>query len=75
MEWQTQGLPPFIQSFFSPVKILDSDTKTINLTLETQQVCIGDSISFEPELNGIAGSTYTWTKNGRSIMLLSILEK
>ena len=58
----TQGLPPFIQSFFSPVKILDSDTKTINLTLETQQVCIGDSFSFEPELNGIAGSTYTWTK-------------
>jgi len=58
----TQGLPPFIQSFFSPVKILDSDTKTINLTLETQQVCIGDSFSFEPELNGIAGSTFAWTK-------------
>ena len=58
----TQGLPPFIQSFFSPVKILDSDTKTIDLTLETQQVCIGDSFSFEPELTGIAGSTFTWTK-------------
>ncbi len=60
----TQGLPPFIQSFFSPVKILDSDTKTVDLTLETQQVCIGDSFSFEPELNGVAGSTYKWTKTG-----------
>ncbi|WKD86880.1 hypothetical protein KCTC32516_02260 [Polaribacter huanghezhanensis] len=60
----TQGLPPFIQSFFSPVKILDSDTKTIDLTTGTHQVCIGDSFSFEPELNGVAGSTYTWTKTG-----------
>ena len=60
----TQGLPPFIQSFFSPVKILDSETKTINLTIGTQQVCIGDSFSFEPELNGISGSTYKWTKTG-----------
>ena len=60
----TQGLPPFIQSFFSPVKILDSDTKTINLTLGTHQVCIGDSFSFEPELNGGSGSTYRWTKTG-----------
>ena len=60
----TQGLPPFIQSFFSPVKILDSDTKTIDLTQVTKQVCIGDSFSFEPELNGIAGSTFKWTKDG-----------
>jgi gliding motility-associated-like protein len=60
----SEGLPPFIQSFFSPVKILDSETKTINLTIGTQQVCIGDSFSFEPELDGIAGSTYKWTKTG-----------
>lgn len=60
----TQGLPPFIQSFFSPVKILDSDTKSVDLTLGTQQVCIGDSFSFEPELVGIAGSTFKWTKTG-----------
>lgn len=60
----TQGLPPFIQSFFSPVKILDSDTKSIDLTLGSHQVCIGDSFSFEPELNGLAGSTYKWTKIG-----------
>jgi gliding motility-associated-like protein len=60
----TQGLPPFIQSFFSPVKILDSDTKTIDLTIGTKQICIGDSFSFEPELNGVAGSTYAWTKTG-----------
>ena len=60
----SEGLPPFIQSFFSPVKILDSDTKTINLTLGTHQVCIGDSFSFEPELSGLAGSTFKWTKIG-----------
>jgi len=60
----SEGLPPFIQSFFSPIKILDSETKTINLTIGTQQVCIGDSFSFEPELNGISGSTYKWTKTG-----------
>ncbi|MDG2074156.1 MAG: T9SS type B sorting domain-containing protein [Polaribacter sp.] len=60
----TQGLPPFIQSFFSPVKILDSDTKSIDLTLGTQQVCIGNTFSFEPELTGIAGSTFKWTKAG-----------
>jgi gliding motility-associated-like protein len=58
----SEGLPPFIQSFFSPVKILDSDTKTINLTLGTHQVCIGDTFAFEPELDGLAGSTFKWTK-------------
>ena len=58
----TQGLPPFIQSFFSPVKVLDSETKSVNLTLGTNLVCIGNSFSFEPELNGIAGSTFSWTK-------------
>jgi gliding motility-associated-like protein len=60
----SEGLPPFIQSFFSPVKILDSDTKSINLTLGTHKVCIGDTFSFEPELTGAAGSTYKWTKTG-----------
>ena len=60
----TQGLPPFIQSFFAPVKILDSDTKLVDLTVGTQQVCIGNTFSFEPELNGIAGSTFKWTKTG-----------
>ncbi len=58
----SEGLPPFIQSFFSPVKILDSDTKSINLTLGTHQVCIGNTFAFEPELAGLAGSTYKWTK-------------
>ena len=60
----TQGFPPFIQSFFSPVKILDSETRTINLTIGTHQVCIGDTFSFEPELSGTAASTYLWTKTG-----------
>ena len=60
----SEGLPPFIQSFFSPVKILDSETKTINLTLGTHKVCNNTSFSFEPELDGTAGSTFNWTKTG-----------
>jgi gliding motility-associated-like protein len=57
----TQGLPPFIQSFFSPVKIVDSNTNE-NLTLKVNQVCSGQTLDIEPELNGVAGSTYKWTK-------------
>ena len=60
----SEGLPPFIQSFFSPVKIVDSDTKSINLTLGTHKICTGDTFSFEPELVGTAGSTFLWTKTG-----------
>ncbi len=60
----SEGLPPFIQSFFSPVKILDSDTRTIDLTIGTHKVCDGETFSFEPELNGVAGSTFSWTKTG-----------
>lgn len=67
----SEGLPPFIQSFFSPVKILDSDTKTINLTLGTHQVCIGDTFAFEPELDGLAGSTFKWTKTDDPSVLIS----
>ncbi len=67
----SEGLPPFIQSFFSPVKILDSDTKTINLTLGTHEVCIGDSFTFEPELDGLAGSTFKWTKTGDPSVLVT----
>ena len=67
----SEGLPPFIQSFFSPVKILDSDTRTINLTIGTHKICIGESLSIEPELNGIAGSTFKWTKTGDPSVNLS----
>jgi len=70
----SEGLPPFIQSFFSPVKILDSDTKTINLTLGTHQVCIGTSFTFEPELDGLAGSTFKWTKTGDPSVLITTRE-
>ncbi len=70
----SEGLPPFIQSFFSPVKILDSDTKSINLTLGTHEVCIGDTFSFEPELAGLAGSTYKWTKAGDPSVLITTRE-
>jgi gliding motility-associated-like protein len=70
----SEGLPPFIQSFFSPVKILDSDTKTINLTLGTHQVCIGTTFTFEPELDGLAGSTFRWTKTDDPTVLVTTRE-
>jgi gliding motility-associated-like protein len=65
----TQGLPPFIQSFFSPVKIIDSNTSE-NLTIKVNQVCSGETIDIEPELLGVAGSTYKWTKeNDPSVVI------
>lgn len=59
----TQGLPPFIQSFFSPVKIINSNTSE-DLTIKVNKICSGQSIDIEPELLGVAGSTYKWTKEG-----------
>ncbi|MFK8059832.1 MAG: T9SS type B sorting domain-containing protein [Polaribacter sp.] len=58
----TQGLPPFIQSFFSPVNIIDSSNPTFVLNNKQQTVCIGDSVTMEPEIAGGVGSIYTWTK-------------
>lgn len=67
----SEGLPPFIQSFFSPVKIVDSNSKTIDLTLQKQLVCIGDSFSFEPELVGVTGSTFKWTKESDASVIVN----
>jgi len=60
----SEGLPPFIQSFFSPINIVDIDTKTINLNEEKQFVCNGQVLDMEPEIVGVSGSTYKWTKKG-----------
>lgn len=59
----SEGLPPFIQSFFSPVNIVDSNDITINLNQEKQLVCDNIVLNMEPEVIGITGSTYIWTKN------------
>lgn len=61
----SQGLPPFIQSFFAPVKILDAASSQVinntNLTL-----CIGDSYDIVPERNE-PNDSYTWLKDGTEI--------
>ena len=55
----SEGLPPFIQSFFLPVVIKDSDTdNTVNN--QDLQYCIGDNKTIVPD--GISGTfpTYKW---------------
>ena len=60
----TQGFPPFLQSIFAPAKIVDSETRLIDLTIQKKIVCIGDTFRFEPDVIGNASSTYIWTKEG-----------
>jgi gliding motility-associated-like protein len=55
----SEGLPPFIQSFFLPVVIKDSDTdNTVNN--QDLQYCIGDNKTIVPD--GVSGTfpTYKW---------------
>ncbi|MBA6156551.1 T9SS type B sorting domain-containing protein [Tenacibaculum sp. S7007] len=67
----SQGLPPFIQSFFAPVNLIDTTTGNV-LNNTNQTFCIGDSYMIEPELN-LASSTYTWFKDGTEIAKTRIL--
>lgn len=69
----TEGLPPFIQSFFAPVNIVNSDNTSVILSNNLQEVCIGDVINIEPELEENPGQSYNylWTKEGSSISLTS----
>ena len=67
----SEGLPPFIQSFFSPVKIVDSETQSINLTTGRTEICIGESLNIEPELEGTAASTFEWTKDDDPTVLFT----
>lgn len=61
----SQGLPPFIQSFFAPVNIVNTATNEI-LTNATQIFCIGETYEIEPEKNDLT-DTYTWYKDGAEI--------
>ncbi len=67
----SQGLPPFIQSFFAPVKLINTATG-ITLNNTNQTFCIGDSYMIEPELN-LASSTHTWFKDGVEIANTRVL--
>ncbi|GAA3599028.1 T9SS type B sorting domain-containing protein [Flavivirga amylovorans] len=54
----SQGLPPFITSFFNTeIDIIRNGLSTVNLLL-----C--DGKSYELEADEIAGATYIWTKDG-----------
>ncbi|WP_299007309.1 T9SS type B sorting domain-containing protein [uncultured Tenacibaculum sp.] len=61
----SQGLPPFIQSFFAPVKLLNADSNAV-LSNTNQVFCIGDSYEIVPEINN-PNDTYTWYKDGVEI--------
>ena len=58
----TQGLPPFITSFFSEkIDIIGNPSTTTN-TSTSLPLCIGDTYTLKgPE---IPGAKYTWTRNG-----------
>ncbi|MGG6232214.1 T9SS type B sorting domain-containing protein [Tenacibaculum sp. SDUM215027] len=61
----TQGLPPFIQSFFAPVKLLNANSNVV-LSNTKQVFCIGDDYEIVPEINN-PNDIYTWFKDGTEI--------
>ncbi len=57
----TEGLPPFIQSFFLPIEITDQDTGT-SINNQNLQLCIGDSKIISPDvLTGVTNENYIWS--------------
>ena len=59
----TQGLPPFIQSFFNKIDLILNNTGT---SIGSLDICEGDS--FILEAKEIPGATYNWSKDGNSIL-------
>ena len=55
----TQGLPPFVQSFFNKIAIIRNPDGTTSNSLE---LCEGESFLLETE--DIPGATYEWLKDG-----------
>ena len=55
----TQGLPPFIQSFFGKTELIRNADGTSSSTLA---LCSGDS--FKLEADNIPGAIYEWEKDG-----------
>lgn len=58
----TQGLPPFIQSYFDRAAIIKNADGT---TSTSQTVCAGEQ--FVLEADNIPGATYNWEKDGNPI--------
>jgi gliding motility-associated-like protein len=59
----TEGLPPFIQSFFSSVNFIDSSTNTV-LSGANQELCNDDVLEIRPELDfsTLTVEHISWTK-------------
>ncbi|WP_411031438.1 T9SS type B sorting domain-containing protein [Spongiimicrobium sp. 3-5] len=54
----TQGLPPFVQSFFNKISLIRNSDGTTEATLE---VCNGDPFTLEADI--VPGATYHWEKD------------
>ncbi len=58
----TQGLPPFIQSFFNKITLIKNADGTTSGSLS---ICAGEPARLEVE--EIPGATYTWEKDGQPL--------
>lgn len=59
----TQGLPPFIQSFFNKTDLVLSNSGT---SISSVDICDGDSFTLQAE--EIPGAIYSWSKDGNTIL-------
>lgn len=58
----TQGLPPFIQSFFNKIAIVKNPDGTKSSSLS---ICAGEPVTLEAEL--VPGASYLWEKDGQPL--------
>lgn len=59
----TQGLPPFIQSFFNKIALIKEPDGTSSSVLS---ICAGEQVTLEVEI--VSGATYIWEKDGQPII-------
>lgn len=59
----TQGLPPFIQSFFNKVALINMPDGT---TTSAVSICAGRPVTLSAEI--VLGATYIWEKDGQLII-------
>ncbi len=55
----TQGLPPFIQSFFNKIEILTNEDGSSS---SSKELCAGEGFTLRAE--NIPGATYSWERDG-----------
>ncbi len=58
----TQGLPPFIQSFFDKINLIQNTDGT---TSNAMALCSGEGFTLQVE--SMPGATYTWEKDGETL--------